>query len=216
MSIGQSDAKWLKKVFKYYDLTKELLIYGEQVDPESKTSIQAINELRNCLDHLMRVAGYRVGLHAQGEGEEYVTTNFDKSFSHLYRAAYDTLDWVALTIKKRVLSEIKDYSPDTIAAVIPNYYSDLRPRFETILNKEIVTLRAEKDVAVKNEENLVECAGLISELKSTLDILIDKKSAFVEHHKALKRQRWQGWVITGVIALGVTTVGTLIAWFIIN
>jgi len=45
----------LQELTELYLIVKEVVIYSEENDPENKTNIQVINELRNAFDHLMRV-----------------------------------------------------------------------------------------------------------------------------------------------------------------
>jgi hypothetical protein len=131
LSFSQEEEEKILAITRYYEVTKEILILGEQIDIESRTLIQPINELRNCLDHLMRVILAKFGMR-EGTDVDYIKTNLNKAFGHVYRAAYDALDWVTLTFKERIYIELHNYSLETINAVMPEYYSDLKPRIEKI------------------------------------------------------------------------------------
>ena len=45
----------LHDLCELYIVVKEIIIYFEEVNPEQKSDIQPINELRNAFDHVMRV-----------------------------------------------------------------------------------------------------------------------------------------------------------------
>ena len=75
----------LKDLTELYILVKEIILFGEEADPDKKTDLQPINELRNGFDHLMRVfASY---FEVEREYDKiYVKRNLEKAFGHVYRA----------------------------------------------------------------------------------------------------------------------------------
>lgn len=189
------ETKKLKLISAYYEVTKRLLIQGEQVDPENRTLPQVINELRNCLDHIVRVVQFKTGTRSvenDDSTEDYVKANLEKAYSHVYRAAYDALDWIALTVKERIIAEMRDFSVETIKEVLPSYYPEMRPRFEEILIKDIVELRMKKDVASRNEDNLVQYGILVSELEKIFVKITSRKSGLIEVEIKRKKQYWFG------------------------
>lgn len=70
--FGCEEAKWLRRIASYYEVTKGLLIFGEEVDPQNNTLVQSVNELRNSFDHLMRVVSNKSGQRKADDGEKYV------------------------------------------------------------------------------------------------------------------------------------------------
>lgn len=189
IEFNEEESKQIDIIAQYHDIAKELLIFGEQIDPENRTLTQPINELRNCLDHLCRVISYKFGRRNSGNAEDYINKNLDKSFSHVYRAAYDTLDWVALTLKEQIIKELEGFSTDTISAALPSYYPEIKPRFERIIKDEISKLRIEKDVAATNEKNLIKYGQITLELKALYQKILDAKSGMVEIEGKRKRQK---------------------------
>jgi len=209
------EAKYLENIGKYYAITKELLLFGEQVDPENRTLPQVINELRNCLDHIMRVVLFKLGLSKHNEAN-YVKINLDKAYGHVYRAAYDALDWISLTLKGRVIDELQGFSLDTIQAVLPEYFKEIKPRFEEIITNEVTMLRMEKDVAQKSEENLVKYGQVVAELKRLFNLIINKKSALVEYQtrqvKSQRKQLIQSIIVKIIIAVVSGVAVGLVVW----
>lgn len=168
LTFTDKEALWLEKITKYYTVTKEIIIFAEQVDPQNRTLPQTINELRNCLDHLMRVVSVKFGLRAVASGDgddDYIQTNLDKAYGHVYRAAYDTLDWLSLTLKDRIIAEMQEFSLETVHDVMPEYFTEIKPKMEQLLSYDIANLGAEKDVEAQSEENLVKYGRIAAELK---------------------------------------------------
>lgn len=84
----------LRELTELYLVVKEIIIYFEEVNPEQKSDIQPINELRNAFDHLMRCFSKWLGIDKNQEHKSsaYISTHLSKSFGHVYRAGYDTVD----------------------------------------------------------------------------------------------------------------------------
>lgn len=215
--FNEKESDQIARISQYYEVTKELLIFGETIDPKNRTLAQAINELRNCLDHLMRVTMVRQGLREpEGEPVDYVTVNLDKAYGHVYRAAYDVLDWVSLTFKGRIVTELEGFSLETIQAVIPEYFPELRPRFEQILTGDIVKLRLEKDIALTNEDNLVKYGLVTTELREIFDKITVRKTALIEHRQmqqeGIRRAGRRRIMETLVVAIIAGTIVGLFVW----
>ena len=45
------------EIIELYFRVKKLIIEAENVDPEKRIPLNSVNEMRNALDHLMRVLG---------------------------------------------------------------------------------------------------------------------------------------------------------------
>lgn len=65
----------LKDLSELYIVVKELIIYFEEVNPEQKSDIQPINELRNVFDHLMRVVAVWLSISERDDSSEYIITH---------------------------------------------------------------------------------------------------------------------------------------------
>jgi len=94
----------LRELTELYIVTKELLLRAEEI-PDRKADIQAIKELRDAFDHLMRANATIFGLKDSAtdpqdfDQNEYIFRNTDKAYGHVYRAGYDTLDWICLKLR---------------------------------------------------------------------------------------------------------------------
>ncbi len=96
----------------------------------------------------------------------------DKSFGHVYRAGYDTVDFLSLTIKGIIASDLKGYSVEAIKTILPEYYSTIKPDITT-LNEEITQFRKNKDVAHVQSNHLIQ--------------YIKKVKRIVEYHKKISK-----------------------------
>ena len=177
----------LHDLCELYIVVKEIIIYFEEVNPEQKSDIQPINELRNAFDHVMRVVAVWLKIKEKKESGKYIITHLDKAFGHVYRAGYDTVDFLSLTLKSQIYNELKGYTSNTIRTVIPNYYSEIRPSIYE-LNAKIAKFRSEKDVFNNNGEHLID---YVSEVKRIVDFykeILTKKPALDEFEKKIKSE----------------------------
>lgn len=175
---GEKILEQIQNITELYIVVKEIIIFFEETNPSQKSDIQPINELRNAFDHFMRVTAAWLEIKKPSETEkykpiEYIELHLEKCFGHVYRAGYDTVDFLALTIKDMISNSLKEYSTEDIKTAIPEYYSKIKPAILDI-NKEITDFRTKKDVANLNSKHLT---------NYTLKI-----TAIVEHYKLITKK----------------------------
>lgn len=216
LAFTESETEYMLNIVKFYEVTKELLIFGEQIDTENRTLVQTINELRNCLDHIMRVVSFKFGRREPSDGNEYIRINLDKAFGHVYRAAYDTLDWVSLNLKDCVIKELQSFELETIKAVMPEYFTDLKPKLEKIITNDIVRLRAEKDIAITSEDNLVAYGQVTAELKKLVQAISSKKPSFIEYQNRLRQSQRRKLILRiaedAVVGIVFAIIAGIVVW----
>lgn len=154
----------LRKLTELYLVVKELMLYFEEVNPEQKSDIQPINELRNAFDHMMRVSAVVLEIKPQDSPQDYIRTHIDKAFGHVYRAGYDTVDFLSLTIKSLINEDLEGFSVDAIHKALPEYYSIIKPEIEQI-NQQIAEYRAQKDVAQNDADHLIDYTETVRKLR---------------------------------------------------
>jgi len=211
LSFTQKDLERLRTIAELYALAKDMVLHGEQIDPEQRTQVQALSEFRHAFDHLMRVFAFKFGIKtvADEDKAEYVGTNIDKAFGHVYRAAYDALDWISIVVMERVQVELAGLSAETIDRVLPTYYPQIRPRINQIITEEIPKMRAGKDVGSPSVENLQNYAALATELKGYVDQLVDAKPGFVDYQRRTaksKRIEWLWYLLAAIVGGAVVVV----------
>jgi hypothetical protein len=178
----------LQKLCELYFVVKEFVIYFEENNPEQDTDIQLINELRNAFDHLMRSFAVWLEIKKEKSPYEYILTNIDKAFGHVYRAGYDTLDLLVLIFKEIIYKDINEYSSEAINKVIPEYYTKIRPLVYD-LNEKITKYRKEKDVSSENYIQLFEYIKEVKKLVNYHKELSPKLPALDEYEAKLNSEK---------------------------
>jgi len=164
----------MRQLAELYIVVKETIIFFEEVNPDQKTDIQPINELRNAFDHLMRATAVRTGLKKEENPDDYICKQLDKSYGHVYRAGYDTVDFLCLTLKGYISKALNGYHTNSIREAIPEYYSEIKPKI-TKLENEITKYRSKKDVGENNHErllNYIAVARDLGNLRARIDAAI--------------------------------------------
>lgn len=135
----------LRQLGEIYNKTKTLVLWSEQVDPQSRSNLQIFKELRDAFDHWMRVV-VRVNTPTNDPSEDlkYCKTNLDKCKGHVYRAMFDALDGVALSLREGIKRNLEGYTSDVISTVMPDYWR-MKEEIQT-LEEELAQLRSQKDI----------------------------------------------------------------------
>ncbi len=123
------------KLCEVYKAAKRLYLQAEELDPEFKSFIQPIGELRDANDHVMRAMAVRMGLETpSGDDsvEEYVVASLSKALGHTYRCFFDTADWLSIALRERFLDEVDGFSNECLTAVWPEYYTKVRPQITSV------------------------------------------------------------------------------------
>jgi hypothetical protein len=164
----------------------------------------------------MRVISEKQGLRDEAVQDPitYNRISLDKAFGHIYRTAYDALDWVALTIRERMAKDINSVSLDALEAVMPEYFREIKPNLERIIRNDVTRLRSEKDVAGNSEANLQQFIEIVAHFKKYFDQLELGMPALHEYDQLNKRRKrkdiiWQ--VIVGII---LVVIGWLLGHFV--
>ena len=159
-----------------------MFIFCEENGIELKSFLQPNNELKNALEHIVRAKANELGLTLTSPIDQpYIQTNLDRALGHEYRAFFDICDWLSIILRRELLESLKHYDHETINAVIPSYYSAIRPKFEKICS-DIATVRTSKDIGMVNNilaevekynSILAELISINSEIKAKIPSLID-------------------------------------------
>jgi hypothetical protein len=194
----------LQDMIKVYLHTKALVIEAEEFDGGFKTFLHPKLELVHALDHLMRLLARQNGLlaptnsdGAPSDAEDdagYSKSNVDKALGHVYRAFFDTADWLALRIREKIQLTMGAYSHECICSVAPEYYQGIRPELEKI-RKGISEIRMSKDVS--NRDILVEVETyntLIEKLVEYVSAIELKVPSLQEAQGKLEQTKKRSWL----------------------
>lgn len=219
-SFDQADLEQLKKLGDLYTQAKLLILYSEEIDPSARSNIQVIKELRDALDHLMRVIVARLCdvVPAGASESTYCKKNLDKATGHVYRAVFDALDGTVLSLREKIVAVLNNYPQAVIKEVIPDYW-ELRTKLDA-LTQRIATHRAAKDVAGNVGETLNLYVTDTEQIKVFYTRIIGSGSALDDCHAAHRleskkehRQHIYNHIIGGLSYTAIGAVFTLMLVF---
>ncbi len=169
--LTKSHKEKIKKLCELYAAVKESIIYAEEIDDMKEVNFNAISELRHAFDHLMRVHAVEYNINSDVPSN-YVDINIDKCYGHIYRAGYDTLDMLCITLRFKIGKMMSGFSTDTITHVLPEYFREIKVDLSKI-DKEITDKRRNKDVGYPNFKNFMDYAGLAKRLRKHNDVILE-------------------------------------------
>ncbi len=204
----------LKTAIERYLRTKELIILAEECDSDFCTFLQPYFEINRGFDHLARVEVARLGINNDDDCDEfYVKENIRKATGHFYRAAYDVLDWLSMSLRESITGELRPFSAEAINAVVPEYYNEVRPQLVQISQK-IAEIRGKKDVGRDEIVHLVDVyEDQVRGLMDKLVMLRSKISGLMEYEAKLKKRNRKKIVWQFVIGFILVAVGWLLRSF---
>jgi hypothetical protein len=200
----------LGDIAKLYAHTKKLILQAEEIDPELKSSVAIIKELRDAFDHLMRyVADYFA---VAPQGAPYQEAQLDKVVGHVFRASYDVLDSLSIALKLRLRSALMGKSHAAITTVFPAYYNQHIVKLSEI-DERIVESRRRKDVGGHSPDHLEDYMEFLVGLKSICMEAESRVSEMVRYDLAQSKKS-KGTVIIAVIGWVVAiALGIFAAFF---
>ena len=182
IEFDEEEEKLFKDIFELYAISKEILIYAEEIG--DKSFIHVIVEQRNAFDHLMRVFAFKLGV--KPADTKYAIKNLKHVYRHLYRAADNVLDYLSIYFRDKVQEEMKSVSGKTLQVEFPKYYKEIKPYFEVEAPSEISELRIEKDIDKGNENDLNKYIDIVEKFKSYYVEILKIKPQLVEYEKRIR------------------------------
>jgi hypothetical protein len=207
--LTEDELKSLEEITLLYKKVKKLIIDVEEWN-EKKAFAPTLLELRNSLDHLMRFYAHKFG-HKTDVQDDYADKNLFKSKGHLYRAGYDSLDYLSIEITESILDRVEPYSTEAISKTMPEYFSNIRPDMD-VISQTIADIRASKDMDNKNAQDIDRHIEAIERLRTYHKDVLMKLNALNEYEEKRKsesysssnRELWilvLGAVIGGIILM---------------
>lgn len=205
-NLDEKEVEKLKQISEIYVQAKALICYAEEIDPDSKSNIQVINELRYAFDHLIRVF-YRKLLPENNDTlpDDYFQKNLEKVIGHVYRAGFDALDGIVLSIKYKINKELEGIPSDIITNVFPDYYNIKIKVLE--LSENVARHREKKDIGqdiIRLYDDYVEdVEKLKGDYKKTviaIPVIIDEFNA----KKTGDRRKLYIWIILSLLFIVLT------------
>ena len=203
IEFNESEGKCFEDIIKIYLKSKDLMLYAEEIGDES--FLPATEEFRHAFDHLMRVFAFKLGF--KSGGEDYVIKNFNSGYSHLYRAAYNLLDFLSIIFRDKVYGELKGFSGKTLVEIFPKYYHEIKPFIEIDLPEEVSKLRSEKDIGKNSQNDLDKYTEIVERFKSYYEEILRNKPSLIEY----ENKKRKAMMLRIMILIIVAVIGALIA-----
>ena len=155
--------------------TKKYLLIAEEIAEKGEIFIQPLKEQRDAFDHLMRCYGVYFS-HQETVGgenlEKYVLINLDKACGHIYRAFFDTADWLTYMLRKWIREKLQNAGDALCNQKLPDY-KDIKIMLNEIPIL-VASLRESKDVAkIERADGQSQTIQEVKEYISILDNLIE-------------------------------------------
>jgi hypothetical protein len=210
IEFDEKEEVLFEEIITLYGISKDIMIYAEEVGGESFSL--ATEELRHAFDHLMRVFAFKLGV--KQADAKYAIENLITAYRHLYRAAYNLLDYLSIYFMDKFRDELKGFSGKTLQVVFPKYYKEIKPYFEVEAPTEISNLRSEKDIGKRNENDLNKYIEIVERFKSYYREIIKIKPSLIEYEKKTrdKKKKSRLWQI--FIPIITAIIGALIGWIL--
>jgi hypothetical protein len=186
--VHNEDELW-RRIVKVHNWSKQLLIRWEEASRQQWSFLAPIIQERDALEHIVRAQAVTVGMNS-GRDQEYVRANLDKALGHIYRAFFDTADWMAIGLRADIASMLEPYSNEGIKTVLPSYYTQIRPQLETI-NQEIANIRGAKDVG--DEDIFKKIEQYYTQVEKLLDFRKTVVAAIPSLEEYRKKEDAAGW-----------------------
>ena len=217
IEFDEKEGKLFEEIIGIYSISKDIMIYAEEVGGESFSP--ATEEFRHAFDHLMRVFAFKLGF--KQADAKYAIENLMPAYRHLYRAAYNLLDYLSIFFRDKVQDEMKSFSGETLQEIFPEYYKEIKPYFVVEAPTEISKLRIEKDIGKRNENDLNEYTEIVERFKSYYGEIIkikpslveyedEKRNKLVKHEDEKRKNRLLQIIIPSITAI----VGAVIGWML--
>lgn len=209
--------KELKELVALYLQIKQWIINAEELDARLESNIAAIKEMRDVLDHVIRfIARYLDG--SQDGDKDYLNLQIQKAHGHIYRAGYDSLDGVIVSVLARIEEEyLAEIPATTIRDVMPEYWKTYRPRLEEI-RENASKYRAQKDIGEINGERFSTYQNDALEALKIGKKIRDYQVSLQDHLKRTQNEereaRKKEWAVKYLVPFGTAVIGALLTWLL--
>lgn len=219
IEFDEKEGKLFEEIIGLYSISKDIMIYAEEVGGESFSP--ATEEFRHAFDHLMRVFAFKLGF--KQADAKYAIENLMPAYRHLYRAAYNLLDYLSIFFRDKVQDEMKSFSGETLQEIFPDYYKEIKPYFVVDAPTEISKLRIEKDIGKRNKNDLNKYTEIVERFKSYYGEIIKIKPSLIEYEDEKRKklvkdedEKRKNRLLQIIIPSITAIIGAVIGWILTN
>lgn len=169
-----TEKRYWKSICEIYFLTKHYILKAEEISLKLETFLQPVKEHRDAFDHIARVYGYELMDKNVENPDSYRTENLKKALGHVYRAFFDTADWLSYECRKQIRETLAQIPPDEINSKYPEY-NEAKECLNSI-PFEIANIRANKDIG----NTPGELVSVVQQYKEKLDLIVSIYTKILE------------------------------------
>lgn len=104
-----------------YESQKRIYMLAEEYDKEFSSFLQPIKEQKDSLDHIARAYKQYYNTEDLYNGIDSVFDNLNKAIGHIFRAYYDSVDFLGIILRERISSNICNFTYPQIVSVWKDY-----------------------------------------------------------------------------------------------
>lgn len=189
----------LSDLLDLYKETKKLVKIFETKNKEHLVPVASMNEMRNCLDHIMRAI----------EKPDTLDYEIKEVKEHLQRAFYDCFEILSMDMCREIASVVGKYSTSVISNVFPEYYTEIQPKLralQTQISGSLVDKHIDPQAPVKTLDSYKELLGNIYQMQ----LAVDQQTVALEKGKDRSFRRF--WLEHGLSFIIGVAASTLCFW----
>lgn len=134
-----------------YQKQKKLYILSEEYDKDLCSFLQPMKEQKDSLDHIVRAYSSYYNLNSSSKSDDsIIKKNLDKAIGHIYRAYYDTADFLSIILRERISANLSNFTYTEVISVWSDYESYRKKLIE--FPDRMSNLRLDKGVDKGKEE----------------------------------------------------------------
>lgn len=172
------DYEWKNIIDKYAHI-KNLYIECEETDPELKTTLFPLVELRSVLDHVFRLIFVKFSNSItieEGSELNHINNHLDRAFFHLYELLF-------VNYRNAIITNLEPFSSYEIREGIPKYFTEYRPAIMDLTQK-IINFRKNIECAKLNDMAMT---GYMNDIIRMRDIFLEIRR-FIPNIKGRKKR----------------------------
>ena len=202
MTMENNYKKFFKDYSTIYQKVKEIIVFSENYNSENKVYISILNELRNSLDHLVKIFA----------GVESPEKELERATQHILRAGYDSWEILSISLIKDITDSLNRYESLTISQAFPDYYTKVKPTLVEI-KKQLSDIRKSKKIPESDFHEYSEKINKLFDIKQ----LVDKSIPVLEEYRKKKKDNQKRKKIFNlVIGIVIGIIVSIISSLLIN
>jgi hypothetical protein len=194
----------IRKLVPLYAKVKEVILLSEY-EEGLQLPLASVNELRNCLDHIMRTLSELP--------DEQIEHELIEAKAHLYRAGNDAYE-ILVMHKLTSLHEFqRKFDKQAIKEIYPNYFQVILPLVASA-KIQLAKVRSLKPDLSEEENTFSAYETITSRLVEQVDLFQQQSIGIIDYEQGLRKKRLReklidylvGGLVVGMILLAIQAI----------